>query len=225
MTRVMDGHSTTEEAAYLFVDFSNLWYAVRAEAARRGDPEWAVRIHADNLWRVLAGGRQVAGSVLVANREIAQPVLDSFRAAFDVEFVEAGCVTGTEQAGDELLQNAIYRTIFRAPAPGTIVLATGDGAGWGEGRGFCETVRAARQKGFGVEIVSFEGCLNRRLRALADEVGALIALDAFYESVTFLSGLRSVRSLSLVHRPTAKPAAWSARDDAAIVRLTEVAAA
>jgi hypothetical protein len=225
MTQAIGDHSTTEEAAYLFVDLSNLWYAVRAEAGRRGDPDWAVRIHVANLRRVLAAGRKVAGSVLVANREIAHPVLDSFRAAFDVELVEAGCVTGTEQAGDELLQNAIYRAIFRAPAPGTIVLATGDGAGWGEGRGFCETVQAARQKGFGVEIVSFEASLNRRLRAFADEVGAVVTLDPFYESITFLSGLRSVSLPSLIHRPTARPAAWSAHDDAAITLLMAVIAA
>jgi|BarGraNGADG00212_1021973.scaffolds.fasta_scaffold53558_2 hypothetical protein len=43
MIGATDDHSTTEEAAYLFVDFSNLWYAVRAEAARRSDPEWAVQ--------------------------------------------------------------------------------------------------------------------------------------------------------------------------------------
>jgi hypothetical protein len=225
MVKATHAQATNEEAAYLFVDFSNLWYAVRAEATRRGDSEWAVRIHADNLWRILAGGRRVAGSMLVANREISQPVLDRFRAAFEVELVEAGCVTGTEQAGDELLQNAIYRTMFRAPAPGIIVLATGDGAGWREGRGFCETVRAARRNGFGVEIVSYEASLNRRLRAFANEVGAVIALDSFYESLTFLSGLRSVRPPSLIHRPTVQPSAWSARDDEAVMRLTEVTAA
>jgi hypothetical protein len=173
----------------------------------------------------LAGGRQVGDAVLVANREIPPPVLDHFRTNFRVELVEAGCVTGTEQAGDEMLQNAIYRTIFRAAAPGTIVVATGDGAGWREGRGFCETLRAARQRDFGVEIVSFEGSLNRRLRALAQEVGAVVALDPFYDSITFLEGLRAAGSLSLAHRQTAVPRAWSAQEGFAIIRLAEVTAA
>lgn len=225
MAQELHVRPAAEEVAHLFVDFSNIWYATRAEAARRGDPEWAVRVHAGNLRRILAGGRQVGDSVLVANREIPQPVLDHFRSSFRVELVEAGCVTGTEQAGDEMLQNAIYRTIFRAAAPGIVVVATGDGAGWREGRGFCETLHAARQRDFGVEIVSFEGSLNRRLRALALEVGAVVTLDPFYDSIAFLEGLRPARSPSLVHRPTAAPRAWSAQEEVAMVRLTEVTAA
>ncbi len=225
MAQALPVRPAAEEVAHLFVDFSNVWYASRAEAARRGDHEQAVRIHAGHLHRVLAGGRQVGDSVLVANREISQPVLDHFRSGFRVELVEAGCVTGTEQAGDEMLQNAIYRTIFRATTPGTIVLATGDGAGWREGRGFCETLRAARQRDFGVEIASFEGSLNGRLRALAQEFGAVVALDPFYDSITFLEGLRVARSPSLAHRPTAVPRAWSAQEDVAMMRLAEASAA
>jgi hypothetical protein len=223
MTPALRVEPAAEEVAHLFVDLSNVWYATRSEASRRGDPDWAVRIHADHLHRIMAAGRRVGDSVLVANREISQPVLDRFRPLFRVELVEAGCVTGTEQAGDEMLQNAIYRTIFRATAPGTIVLATGDGAGWGEGRGFCETLRAARQLDFGVEIVSFEGSLNRRLRALAQECGAVVALDSFYDSITFLEGLRPARAPSLVHRPTAVPRAWSAHEDLAMMRLAGAA--
>ncbi len=225
MAQALQVRPVTGEVAHLFVDFSNLWYATRAEAVRRGDPELAVRVHAANLGRILAGGRQVGDSVLVANCEIPQTVLGHFRSTFRVELVEAGCVTGTEQAGDEILQNAIYRTIFRAAAPGTIVLATGDGAGWLEGRGFCEALRAARQRDFGVEIVSFEGSLNRHLRALAQVVGVVVTLDPFYNSIAFLEGLRPAQSPSLVHRPTATPKAWSAQEAVAMMRLTEGAAA
>jgi hypothetical protein len=126
----------TAEAAYLFVDFSNLWYAIRGEATHRGDADRAVRVHAANLRRVLAAGREVADAVLVANRSVPESVLRHFRSGFRVELVESGSITGTEQAADELLQNAMYRTILRAPANGVIVMATGDGAGWSEGRGF-----------------------------------------------------------------------------------------
>jgi hypothetical protein len=225
MTDTASARPGAEEVAHLFVDFSNIWYATRAEASRRGDPEWAVRIHADNLHRILAGGRRVRDAVLVANREIAPSVLGHFRRSFQVDLVEAGCVTGTEQAGDEMLQNAIYRTIFRAGAPGTIVLATGDGAGWSEGRGFCEALRAARERCFGVEVVSFNGALNGRLRALARAFGAMIPLDPFYDSVAFLEGLRPARPSSLVHRPSAAPRLWSAQEGEAMARLKEATAA
>lgn len=225
MAQAMQLRPATEEAAHLYVDFSNLWYAIRAEAARRGDPEGTVRLHAANLRHILAGGRPVADSVLVANREIPGSVLDRFRPFFNVELVESGRVTGKEQAGDELLQNAIYRSIFRAATPGTVVVATGDGAGWSAGRGFCETLSASRRQGFGVEVASFEASLNRTLRGLAETVGAVVSLDPFYESISFLEHLRPARQPSLVHRPSAAPREWSVRDEEAMIRRTEVMAA
>jgi len=183
--------------------------------------EWAVRAHAGNLRRILAAGRTVGDSVLVANREIPTTVLDHFRANFQVELVEAGRVTGAEQGGDELLQNAIFRRILREAQPGTIVLVTGDGAGWSEGKGFCETLQAARQRGFGVEVVAFADGLNQRLRTLAEKVGTVVLLDPFYESIAFLEGLRPARSPSLVHRRTTAPRAWSQEEAVAVRHLWE----
>ncbi len=97
------------EVAYLFVDLSNLWYGLRTEAERRGDPDRAVRMNAENLYRVLAAGREVGEAVLVANRTVPEAVLHHFDHRFRVELVELGAITGTEQGADELLQNAIYR--------------------------------------------------------------------------------------------------------------------
>ena len=208
MTDLLKPRSGSDAVAHLFVDFSNLWYGVRSEATRRGDPDWAVRLHSDNLRRVLAAGRTVGEAVLVANKAVPEAVLRHFRPAFRVEVVETGSISGTEQGADELLQNAIYRTILGPARPGVIVVATGDGARWQEGRGFCAALEGARRQGLGIEVAAFAASLNRHLRALANETCALVALDRYYESIAFLEGLRSVRSLSLTHRATATPARW-----------------
>ena len=225
MTQSIQRARPRDEVAYLFVDFSNIWHGIRAEAYRRGDPDLAVRIHAGNLRRVLTAGRDVRGAVLVANRMVPESVLRHFRSDFQVELVECGNVTGTEQGADELLQNAIYRTILRREGAGVIVVATGDGAGWQHGRGFCAALAGARRQGFGVEVVSFEASLNGRLRHLAQAVGALVLLDRFYELIAFLEGLRPARSPSLIHRPTATPRPWSPNDAAAMTLYGEVTAA
>lgn len=201
-----DATTQPDEAVHLFVDLSNLFYGARAESERRGDPAWAVRLHAGNLHRVLAAGRRVANARLVANREIPAPVLAHFRHWFEVELVEAGRVTGSEQAGDELLQNAMYRTLLSG-ARGTIVLATGDGAGWREGRGFCPALEAAQRLGLAVEVVAFGASLNEHLRALAAGTGVVVVLDRWYGAVTFLEGLRAATHASVVHRPFARAAA------------------
>jgi hypothetical protein len=194
------------EVVHLFVDLSNLWYALRAEAARRGDPDWAVRLHSANLRRVLAAGRPVGEAVLVANSAVPRSVLAHLRPHFALELVEAGRESGREQAGDELLQNALYRTILGDSRPGTVVIATGDGAGWRTGRGFCPAAEAAHRLGFGVEIASLSVVLNGHLGELARKLGVLVELDRFYDSIAFLEGLRPARTPSLAHRPTAEPA-------------------
>ena len=220
MALQLDARATTDDAL-LFVDFSNLWYAVRAEATRRGDAESAIRIHAGHLQRMMAAGRPIADSVLVANSEVPEAVLTHFRPFFRVVLVEAGRVTGTEQAGDEMLQNAMYSRILSIPAPGTVVLASGDGAGWREGRGFCATLLGARRLGFGVEVLAFQASLNRTLRTLGDVVGATIYLDSYYRSITFLEGLRAAQPPSLIRRPSAGPRPWSAIEHAAVLSLTD----
>ena len=151
----MRTNATTEEVVHLFVDFSNLWYGLKSEASRRGDPEWAVRFHAANLRHVLAAGRPVGTAVLVANSAVPEAVLDHYRGYFDIELVETGRKTGREQAGDEMLQNALYRVVLSDPRRATIVVATGDGAGWQSGRGFVVAIEGARRLGFGVEVASF----------------------------------------------------------------------
>ncbi len=207
----MTGSNATSEVVHLFVDFSNLWYALRAEAARRGDPGWAVRFHSGNLRRVLAAARPVGASVLVANRAVPEGVLAHFRPNFEIEAVETGRESGHEQAGDEMLQNALYRVILGDPRPATVVVATGDGAGWLNGRGFAFAAEAARRLGFGVEIASFSVALNGHLGEVANKVGVLVDLDRFYDSIAFLEGLRAARTPSLVHRATAVPLDLTAR--------------
>lgn len=204
MSFIQQAPDVSGDPVHLFVDWSNLWYAMREEARRRGDPELSVRVHIAHLRDVLAGGRDVETAVLVANRAIPGPVIDHLRAAFTVEFVEPGRISGREQAGDELLQNALYRTILRrSGASGTVVLATGDGAGWREGRGFCEALAAAARTGHAVEVAAFTCSLNEHLAELARHLGAMVPLDPFYDAITFLEGRRTARVPNLAHRPFA----------------------
>jgi hypothetical protein len=106
-----------------------------------------------------------------------------------------------------------------------VVLATGDGAGWQHGHGFGEVLRAARVRGFGVEVVSFEGQLNRWLRAMVETDGIVVTLEPYYRSIAFLEGLRSALAPSLAHRRTALPRPCSPNDAAGHTAGVEAAAA
>ena len=197
-----------EPPVHLFVDLSNVFLGARETAAAFHEYGAALRLSAEHLHRVMAAGRPVASATLVANALVPEAALRRFRPWFRIIRAETGRQTGTEQAADQLLQNAIFLELLQPVEPGVIVLATGDGAGWRDGRGFIPTLIAARRLGFGVEVVAFAASLNPALRDLAESVGMLVELDDYYYAVTFLEGLRWPEFILLRHRATAQPRPW-----------------
>ena len=74
--------------------------------------------------------------------------------------------------------------------PGIVVLLTGDGAGYLEGAGFHSTLERMHRRGWRVEILSWAHSCNQRMRRWAEENGVFVALDEFYEAITFLEPSR-----------------------------------
>ena len=124
--------------------------------------------------------------------------------------LERGSLGGSEQGVDQLLQTQMLRDGYGKP--GTAVLLTGDGRGFSEGAGFHADLERMRVRGWRIEVVSWRHSCARRMREWAIEHGVFIALDDYYESVTFLespppghlvAAPRFVKSLDLNHRPRA----------------------
>ncbi len=209
---------TINDNVHLYVDLANIWAGTQNAAAELGDPTWSVRLSAEALRSVMAAGREVVSTTLVANVGVPEPVRRHFGASFKVSTVDFGPSLGKEQSADELLQVGMLLDLFRFE-PGTLVVATGDGAGWAQGRGFTQALIAARRRGFGIEVVSFRSTLNPRLRLLAENSGCLVELDLYYRSLTFLEGLRSREAVNLRHRRMAEPHPWTAGEGEAIRRI------
>ena len=70
--------------------------------------------------------------------------------------------------------------------PGIVVLLTGDGAGFSDGVGFHADLELMHNRGWRVEVLSWRHSCNRRMREWAEQNGKFIALDDFYDSVTFM---------------------------------------
>ena len=88
----------------------------------------------------------------------------------------------------EMLRDAVDR--LDCDEPGIAVLLTGDGAGYLQGAGFHSTLERMRNRGWRVEILSWARSTNQRMRRWAEENGVFVALDDFYESVTFMEPSR-----------------------------------
>ena len=71
-------------------------------------------------------------------------------------------------------------------APATVVLLTGDGAGYRRKVGFHTTLERMQRNGWKIEVLSWEGCCNKRMRRWVESCGIFVPLDNFYHSVTFL---------------------------------------
>src|SRR5262245_54078678 len=119
----------------VFGDTSNLFGGARAVAQSRA--ECRVRVHASHLLELLADGREVTEAVAILNTRYGPGVERAFVAGgWRTIRVEPGALSGREQFADEALAFEIIRAVESTAHPPVIVLATGDGAGAGVGRGF-----------------------------------------------------------------------------------------
>ena len=94
---------------------------------------------------------------------------------------------GEQEMPDRLLQlRMLENALDYNGAPGIVVLLTGDGAGYMEGAGFHSTLERMHRRGWRVEILSWAHSCNQRMRLWAEENGVFVALDDFYDAVTFM---------------------------------------
>lgn len=94
---------------------------------------------------------------------------------------------GEQEMPDRLLQLKMLQDALDYNGdPGIVVLLTGDGAGYIDGAGFQSELERMHRRGWRVEILSWAYSCNQRMRHRAQENGVFVALDDFYESVTFL---------------------------------------
>jgi hypothetical protein len=149
------------------------------------------RIHFAHLHDFVGNGRKldyayVGGSV--------PPDGDELWARFKtlgikVETQERGEVTGREIAVDEMIQFSMANRVLDA-APGTMVLLTGDGSGYGGGKGFIKQLERAHNHGWHIEVVSWDAGCNRFLRKFARKNGVYRPLEPAYDKVTFINNKR-----------------------------------
>jgi hypothetical protein len=189
--------STSRSNVYFFLDFSNIAISAGHLAAAHGDSILGrpnVRLHAANIRSFVERGRFWRRGFAAAGLSNQQsPIKSHFQqCGIEFEICERGEITGKEQNVDERIRMEMLELLYDDVPLGTIVLATGDGNGSQENRGFVKTLKIMRQNGFSVEVMSWRHSLSSDLRDWSAENGKIIELDAFYEDLTFVPGCRAV---------------------------------
>ena len=178
---------------FIYVDNSNIFISAQEAAAEReGEAARSrVRIHFRNLLALAHAGRPIERAISVGSipPELRQVWNRLENEDVEVQLLERGALHGSEQGVDQVLQTIMLRdTVDYNGAPGIAVLLTGDGSGFVDGVGFHADIERMHGKGWDIEVLSWRHSCNRRMREWAEAYGKFIALDDFYNSITFLEG-------------------------------------
>ena len=210
------------ERVFIYWDNSNIFYGAQDEAVERegADARRRVRINFESILRLAHADRPVAKALVAGSIPPAlRAVWERMRGqGVEVRLFDRGVVPGADDPGERDVPDRILQLRMLEDAvdfngsPGVAVTLTGDGKGFYAGAGFHRTLERMHRRGWKVEILSWGNSCNQRMRKWAEEVGAFVALDDFYDSVTFLepssadyptADTRDSSELDLSRRPTA----------------------
>ena len=191
------------DKVFIYWDNSNIFIEAQRLAEERDegpDARYRVRIHFDNLLRLAHADRLVENAFAVGSvpPEMRQLWNRMESRGIRVELFDRGeSRRGEQEMPDRLLQLKMLQDALDYNGhPGTVVLLTGDGAGYIEGAGFQSELERMHRRGWRVEILSWAHSCNQRMRSWVEENGIFVALDDFYDSVTFLEPSRPGQRLA-----------------------------
>ena len=181
-------------------DNSNIWLVGKKVCSQMepGD-ENAFRIDFERLLVFALNGRTleyafVGGSV--------PPSTDSLWNRFTslgirVETQERGQTSGGEVGVDQIIQLSMANRVLDSDTPGTMILLTGDGSVYSDGKGFIKQLELAHKHGWNVEVVSWDAGCNRHLRQFANDKGLYRSLEPVYMKVSFINNKRWVQPMTI----------------------------
>ena len=212
----MGNQNGSNDKVFIYWDNSNIFIGARPLAEEReggADAGRRVRIDFANMLRLAHADRPVAKAVAAGSvpPELEEVWFQLKSRGVEVRlFDRGGAGLGEQEVPDKELQLQMLQDGFdNNGSPGIVVLLTGDGAGFYGGAGFHRTVERLHKRGWRVEILSWRDTCNQRMRRWVEENGIFVALDDYYEAVTFmkpspgkmLAPPREVGKLDLSKRP------------------------
>ena len=179
------------ERVFIYWDNSNIFISAREVAVEREGPtaRHRVRVQFRHLLELAHAGRDIEHAIAVGSvpPELRHVWNRLENEGVTVQLLERGAVEGREQGVDQTLQTAMLRDAFDYNGdPGIAVLLTGDGSGFIDGVGFHADLERMHSRGWEIEVLSWRHSCNRRMREWAEQNGKFVALDDFYDSITFL---------------------------------------
>ena len=196
------------EGVFIYWDNSNILHEAQRLAVQReadANARYRVCIEFENLLRLAHADREVKRALAVGSVPPEMRQLWNRMEAMGVEvklFDRGDSSKGEQDVLDRLLQLRMLEDALDFNGdPGIAVVLTGDGAGYYEGTGFHSTLERMRRRDWRVEILSWAHACNQRMRRWADDNGAFVSLDDFYDSITFMEPSRPGHEFAMPRNP------------------------
>ena len=187
------------DSVFIYWDNSNIFHEAQRFAEEHDEgpnARYRVRIHFDSMLRLAHADRPIERAVAAGS---APPEMRQLWNRLESRGVEVSLFDGgssergERETPDGILQLHMLRDAvdcLDCDSPGIAVLLTGDGAGYLQGAGFYRTLERMHKRGWRVEILSWAHSTNQRMRRWAEDNGVFVALDDFYEAVTYMEPSR-----------------------------------
>lgn len=179
---------------FIYWDNSNIFHEAQRLAEEREEgagARYRVRINFENLVRLAHADRPLKKAFAAGSVPPEMRMLWNRMANTEVEvklFDRGDPGRGEQEMTDRLIQLQMLEDALDYNGnPGIVALLTGDGAGYSEGVGFHSTLERMHNRDWQVEILSWAHSCNMGMRKWAEQNGLFIALDDFYESITFMT--------------------------------------
>lgn len=176
---------------FIFWDNSNIHISgLRVmEKMEPTQPKELFRTNFKNLFSLVKNGRDVDAAYLSGSIPPPSNSLWAYLQNMGIQLQLLNkTAEGTEQESvDMSLQTMMLRTaIDHLSNPSTIAVLTGDGAGKQLGEGFLTDLKRIKDMKWNIEVYAWEISCNRYLKEFAEQNGKFIALETYYDSITFL---------------------------------------
>ena len=181
------------DRVFIYWDNANIVHEAQRLAEERNEgpgARYRVRIHFENLLQLAHADRPVEKALATGSVPPEMRQLWNRMEAEGIEvrlFDRGSPERGEQEMPDRLLQLRMLEDALDYNGdPGIVALLTGDGAGYMEGADFHSTLERMRKRRWRVEILSWAHSTNQRMRRWAEANGVFVALDDFYEAITFM---------------------------------------
>lgn len=176
---------------FIFWDNSNIHISgLRVmEKMEPTQPKELFRTNFKNLFSLVKNGRDVDAAYLSGSIPPPSNSLWAYLQNMGIQLQLLNkTAEGTEQESvDMSLQTMMLRTaIDHLSNPSTIAVLTGDGAGKQLGEGFLTDLKRIKDMQWNIEVYAWDISCNRYLKEFAEQNGKFIALETYYDSITFL---------------------------------------